>query len=140
MWFRGCLNSNCVNSEWIYVSWIQTLNTKIFHKEIHTKYSRKLFDKVQSFVFKMILMNKWFSEFLTLKTKYFNDLIFWWFYWFFAKQFTQTFRQSSVLSFYIKHKILDFFFSKVQKSQNIQVRFSTINWRKTFKISNTNFY
>ena len=30
----------------------------------------------------MILMNKWFSEFLTLKTKYFNDLIFWWFYWF----------------------------------------------------------
>ena len=76
LWFRGCLNSNCVNSEWIYVSWIQTLNTKLFCKEIPQQISRKLFDKVQFFVFKMILMNKWFSEFLTLKTKYFNDLIF----------------------------------------------------------------
>ena len=106
MWFRGCLNSNCVNSEWIYVSWIQTLNTKIFHKEIHAKYSHKLFDKVQSFFFKMILMNKWFSEFLTLKTKYFNDLIFWWFYWFSQNFSSKLFDKVQFFSFTLNTKYL----------------------------------
>ena len=54
----------------------QRISTKNIYKEFPQYNSRKLFDKVQISVFKMILMNKWFSEFLTLQTKYFNDLIF----------------------------------------------------------------
>ena len=82
----------------------QRISTKNIYKEFPQNNSRKLFDKVQISVFKMILMNKWFSDFFTLKTKCFNDLIFLWFYLIFAKLFTQTFRQSSVYVFTLKTK------------------------------------
>ena len=63
-------------------------------------------------------------SFSTLKTKFFNDLVFWLFFWIFAKQFTQIFRQSSVLSFHIKHKIFAKLFSTKFKNRKVfQVNF-----------------
>ena len=105
------------------------LNKNNQHKEFPLNSSRKLFS-TQTFssnyisCFKSDLMNKIIFSFSTLKTKFFNDLVFWLFFWIFAKQFTQIFRQSSVLSFHIKHKIFAKLFSTKFKNRKVfQVNF-----------------